>query len=175
MRILPRTYKHRCPGGSTKIVYRRVEDAFPLHLPGWKSKIQGSASLPGRGKGEIKSEQETKVEGLLMGLDDLNKDLLLRFRGAYIAYQSDPCAGHEFLLREVAKLLDEQQRLLRLRLQIDGLINLVKSGKGNNEFLNLYQKIVYQIGGAPSIEAAVAEVKQNADEAKKWIKGPDAG
>jgi len=110
-----------------------------------------------------------------MGLDDLNKDLLLRFRGAYIAYQSDPCAGHEFLLREVAKLLDEQQRLLRLRLQIDGLINLVKSGKGNNEFLNLYQKIVYQIGGAPSIEAAVAEVKQNADEAKKWIKGPDAG
>ena len=172
--LLPKTYKHRCKDGSVKIVHRNVDDAFPFYLPSWKAKLDGNAKIPVQGQGGIKAEYETKIGGLLFGLDELNQGLMMNFRGAYVAFQTDPSAGHEFLLREVAKVLQEQQRVLRIRLQIDGLISLAKTCKNKGEFFQLYQVIVNQVGGSTVADAAAVEIKDSAQQAKKWIGGGNA-
>ena len=91
-----------------------------------------------------------------------------------MAFQTDPCAGHEFLLREVSKVLHEQQRVLKIRLQIEGLISLAKTCKSKGEFFQLYQVIVNQVGGSTVADAAAVEIKDSAQQAKKWIGGGDA-
>lgn len=108
-------------------------------------------------------------------MDDLNQGLMIHFRGAYVAFQTDPCAGHDFLLREVSKILEEQQRLLRIRLQIDGLISLAKTCKNSGEFFQLYRVIVNQMGGSTVADAAVLEIKDSTQQAKKWIGEGNAG
>ena len=169
-----KTYRHRCKDGSVKIVHRKVDDAFPFYIPGWKGKLDGNANIPMTGQGEIKGEYETKIQGLLYNLDELNNSLMINFRGAYIAYQADPCAGYNFLLREVSKIIQEQNRLLKIRLQIDGLVSLAKTSKAKGEFLPLYRNIIEQVGGSTIPDAAKLEIKDLTNQAHKWIGDNDA-
>ena len=166
-----RTYKHRCPDGSVKTVYRNVDDAFPFFLPGWKAKIEGNVKVPVTAQGGLKGEYEKKIQGLLFGLDDLNQGLMMTFRGAYVAFQTDPCSGYDFLMRAVSDVLREQQRLLKIRLQIDGLISLAKTSKDAAALVPLYKSIVDQVGGPAIADAAVIEIHELAEDAKNWIGG----
>jgi hypothetical protein len=98
----------------------------------------------------------------------------MNFRGAYISYQADPCTGHEFLLREVSKVLHEQHRLLAIRLQIEGLISLAQICQNNSDFVPLYREILTQIGGPTVPDAAILEIKESIQQMRKWIGAGDA-
>jgi hypothetical protein len=169
-----RTYKVRCPDGSEKVVYKNIDDAFPLFLPGFKASLDGGTKIPATANAEIRAVYESKIQGLLFGLEELNQDLMMKFRSAYVVYQSDPCGGHHFLQRQIELILHEQSRFKRVRLQIDGLIALVKSSKSVGDCMPIFQDIVQQVGGGTVREAIVMEIKDATSVAKKWIGKPNA-
>jgi hypothetical protein len=164
-----KTYQHRCPGGTVKIVYRNVDDAFPFYIKGWEgqldAKMQGA---PAR----VSAKYKSQVEGLLYGLDELNRGVIFDFRAAYIAYTGDPCGNGEFFQRQVDKIIHEQQRLRRLKVQIQGLISLAETHPNNPEkVFPAFQQIADQLGGLAPPAATTLEIAEVRKIMEKWIGG----
>lgn len=55
------TYTVRCPDGSTKTVYKCVDDAFPLFIPGWTANLAASGNASGSVDGQMKAEYSTAI------------------------------------------------------------------------------------------------------------------
>jgi len=83
------------------------------------------------GTAELRADYATKIEGLLFSLDELNQSLMMNFRGAYVAYTTDPCGNGAMLNRQVENILREQHRFQLVRVQIRALVSLA-GGKGNS-------------------------------------------
>jgi hypothetical protein len=152
-----KTYNVKCRDGSTKTVYKNVDKAFPLFIPGFKANVAAAGDAANLGKAELKAEFASAIQGLLFNLDELNRGLMMNFRVAYVAYQNDPCMNDNFFQREVAKLLDEQQRLRALSLQINALIELAKLRPGDSEaFANALANVIDRIGSNVAFPAATS-------------------
>lgn len=156
-----RTYKVRCSNGHTKTVYRNVDDAFPLFIPGWKANLSAAGKALDKVTAELKGEYATAIHGLLFALDDLNQGLMMTFRGAYVVYQNDPCRHGDFFEREVAKLLDEQRRLRALKVQIDGLIEIARlQPQNSDEFAKLLANTVDRMSVLMLPEATAQQIEE---------------
>lgn len=96
----------------------------------------------------------------------------MNFRGAYVAFATDPCGNGAMLNRQVERILREQHRFQLVRVQIRALVTLA-AAKGNNhdKIMDAFQRIVDQIGG-PIAEAAVDEIASSREAMQKWIGGP---
>ena len=167
-----KTYKHPCPDGTVRIVHRCVDDAFPLFIPGWEGKMNGNLEDLKGSPVNLAAEYTTKIKGLLFSLDDLNQSLMMAFRSSYIAFQTDPCSSDGFFKRQVGKIIDEQHRLTKLRVQIRGLISLAEMNNNNPEKVwPIYQQIVDQIGGSSVKAAASLEIAESRKIADEWVGG----
>jgi hypothetical protein len=168
-----KTYKVRCPDGSIKTVYKNVDDAFPLHIPGWKANLVAAGKVLDKASADMKAEYSTAIHGLLFALDNLNQGLMMTFRGAYVVYQNDPYKHSDFFEREVSKLLDEQRRLRTLKIQIDGLIELAKlQPKQSEEFARALASVVERMGSLmmpQTISERIQQAKQIADQMSEAI------
>ncbi len=128
-----KTYSQRCPDGSIKTVYRNIDDAFPLFIPGWQGDVTAgagaSAAAAGLGdvKAEVKGAYASKVQAVVFAIDELTQTVMINFRSVYLAFATDPCANSDFLRREIEKLVAEQQRIARLRIQAKALIELARA------------------------------------------------
>ena len=80
-----------CPSGATKMVYRRPDEAFPLHIKGFEAGLSGGVDAEFLQKANVDVRYHKQVQALLVQLDELNGDLPLLFRAAYVEYQMDPC------------------------------------------------------------------------------------
>jgi hypothetical protein len=170
-----RSYSVRCPDGSKKTVYRNVDHAFPLFIPGWQGDASASAGGAAKAagveelKGEVKATYETKIQGLFFALDELTQTIMINFRGVYLTFVSDPCANGAFLQRQVEKLVTEQQRISRLRIQVRTLIELVKSQPNETiQILTMFKEVAGNLGGNPSLEATTIEIAEARQLAEKW-------
>jgi hypothetical protein len=171
-----RRRKIRCPDGTVKWVYHRVDDAFPLFIPGWSGNLDAQLKVLADMPAQAKAAYETKIQGVLFGLDARNQSLMMQFRGAYIAYSNDPCPGSAFFLRQVEKLLDEQRELAMLLMKTQALLELAKEGPANHDqVMVVFRDLVGRIGGPAVAEAAENEVADARSDAKKWIKGRNGG
>ena len=164
-----KTYKHKCPDGSIKIVYKNIDDAFPLFLPGWEGKISGNVKGLENVNIGAKSGYATKIQGLLYNLDELNESLMMQFRGAYVTYQTDPCKNEDFLHRQIQNILDEQTRLKTLKIKIEALVSLAELNKNNNpvEIISIFKGIVNEIGGNGIADVAEIEINETRQIAQK--------
>ena len=61
--------------------------------------------------GTLNIECVKAVQGLLVSLDEPNNDLILKFRAAYIVYQTDPIANNDYFVREIARIRENLDRL----------------------------------------------------------------
>ena len=139
----------------------------PFFIPGWQGKAGAAVKAHELGNAELKAEYSSKIQGLLFSLDELNQSLMMNFRGAYLAFITDPCANGAMLARQVENILREQHRLQLVRVQIRGLVTL--AGQGNRvKIIDAFQRIVDQIGG-PIAEAAVDEIATSRAAMQKWI------
>jgi hypothetical protein len=170
-----KSYSVRCPDGSTKTVYRDVNDAFPLFISGWQGDLSagvtGSAKAAGieELKGEMKGTYATKIQGLLFAIDDLTQTIMINFRSIYVTFASDPCSNGAFLQRQVEKLVAEQQRISRLRIQVRTLVELAKNQpKETVQILTMFKEVAGNIGGSVTAEAAVIEIVEARQLADKW-------
>lgn len=164
-----KTYRHRCPDGH-KILYKNIDDAFPLYIPGWQGNLDGQiGQLMGTGAVELKAEYSSRIQGLLYSLNDRNQSLMLNFRVVYAYYQSDPCRNGRFLERQVQRAIAEQDRLASLRIQIRGLVELAQLNPADSKsFSSLFKKIVAQLGGPAELEAVADEIAESRSDAQRW-------
>jgi hypothetical protein len=164
-----RTYSVRCPDGTTKRVYRDVDAAFPLYIKGWEGSLSAAGSAFATGDGELKGVYASKIQGLLFGLDELTQTVMINFRSVYMVYASDPCSQSGFLAREVEKLVAEQQRLSRLRIQVRALLELAKNQPTDTvAILTLFKDLAGSIGGPAVAHAAQLEITEARLLADKW-------
>ncbi len=170
--LFKKSYDVRCPDGSTKTVYKDVNEAFPLFIEGWEGKVAAKVKAENLGEGEINSEYASKIHGLLYALDELNQGLMMTFRAVYVTYSTDPCGNSQFFQREVSKLLDEQRRLRALKIQIDGLIIMTKNQPNNfDQLTKIFSDLVQRLGVYPGQEVTVAEIRKAEDDAKALAGG----
>jgi hypothetical protein len=168
--LFGRTYRHKCPDGSVRLVYRNIDDAFPLFLPGFQTSFAASVRATELKSADLKGDYATKIDGLLYSLDELNQSLMMTFRGAYVAFTVDPCNNLNLLNRQVELILAEQRRMQLLRLQIRALIELASSHPDDRaQIMEVFHSIVQQLGGAVIAEAAREEIRDNRDRMRRWI------
>jgi hypothetical protein len=167
----------RCPDGTTRTIYKNVNDAFPLYIPGWQGDMSAnaaasSAQLPlDKAAAELKGSYASKVQGLLIGIDELTQALMLNFRTVYVVYEANPCANSEFLAIEVRKLVAEQQRLSKLRIQVRALIDIVKSRPSETvAILTLFKDVAGNVGGVMVADVATLEIREARELAAGWGK-----
>jgi type IV secretory pathway VirB2 component (pilin) len=96
---------------------------------------------------------------------------MMDFRGAYVAFATDPCGNGNMLNRHVKNILREQHRFQLVRVQIRALVALATTGSNHLKVMETFQRIVDQIGG-PIAEAAVDEIAASTEAMRKWIGGP---
>lgn len=166
-----KTYEHRCPDGSHRIIHRNIDDAFPLALKGVRAKIDlDLAKLTEGAAGTIGTEYRESIAGLLYSLGDLNQSLMMGFRAVYAAYQADPCSNTEFLRRQVARMVEETQRHTEIQVRISGLIGLAQTdGIEREETQPIFRELVREVGGGSVRVAAAADVEQAKEDARRWI------
>jgi hypothetical protein len=51
-----KTYKIKCPDGTIKTVYRNIDHAFPLFIPGWQADIAADVKAQELGAAHLKAE-----------------------------------------------------------------------------------------------------------------------
>lgn len=145
-----KTYQVKCNDGTVKTVYRNVDNAFPLCLPGWKGDLSARGKILDKVNAELKAEYATIIHGLLYALDELNQGLMMQFRAAYVVYKNDPCQHSSFFERQVEKLLDQQGRLISSKVQIDGLTQIAKlMPEHSEEFWKTLANVIDRMGALP--------------------------
>jgi hypothetical protein len=90
-----KSYRVRCPDRTVKTIYRNIDDAFPLYIPGWKGDVRADIKAMEQATANVAAAYETKIQGLLYSLDDRNQSLMT-FRTVYLAYIADPCSQTGF-------------------------------------------------------------------------------
>ena len=96
-----KTYKHKCPDETIKIVYKNIDDAFPLFIPGWEGKVKNNVKAIESISVSMDADYATKIQGLLYDLNEFNQSLVMNFRTIYAYFQSDPCSNNNFFQRQI--------------------------------------------------------------------------
>jgi len=92
-----KTYTVKCGDGTTKLVYKSVDDAAPFFIPGSKESIGMDVGAQEMASAKFTGAYETKIQGLLVHISELNEGLMMTFRLTYVAYQTDPCSHSQNL------------------------------------------------------------------------------
>jgi hypothetical protein len=163
-----KTFKHRCPDGTIRIIHRNVDTAFPLFIETANNKTNINLDGIKGFKGKIKNDYKTKIEGVLYELNEMNSSLMMKFRSAYILFQSNPCSSYEIFTSEIMKINSEHQNLMVLRTKIKGLIDL--AGNNSIEEKSLSSGILKLIEEYKAPEKAKDEIKKNRKLMAKLMK-----
>lgn len=155
-----KTYNKKCKDGSTRLVYRNIDSAFPLFVQGWDGSLSASIKAEQNIDATLKGEVKTKIDNILVALDQHNNSLMMDFRAAYLIYSSEPCEKLDYLQRMVDKIISRRNFIRDRKLMLDSLIALAKEGKHNTgEFLALFGKIVLDLLPETAVDATISEMK----------------
>lgn len=107
----------RCPDGSTRIIYRKVNDAFPFEVFDTKASAKTDSKLPDITDLAVSGEYERTLNALLMKIDETNSSLMMLFRAAYVAFEANPCQNDKDFKKDVRdiRLANERNTLLKLK------------------------------------------------------------
>jgi hypothetical protein len=162
----------RCPDGTTRIIYKNIDDACPLFIPGFKTDITADISGLDELSGKLGAKYETDVKGLLFSLNEQNQSLMMSFRTVYLTFASNPCGSDQFFQREIQKLLDEQRKIAELKLKINALIQLaLRVPIDSNQITMIYKEIASVLGGPAVASAASLEINEARVAAAKLLPG----
>ena len=124
--LLGKTRKFHCPDGTPRLVYRDSDDAFPLFLGEWTTRVEATVKALESLQGSLGGELTHQVAGLLYCVDETNVSMQGQFRAIYVAYQQSPCTMDAFLGREVTRIIENETRLRELRMRLDHVQSLAK-------------------------------------------------
>ena len=167
-------YHVRCPDGTTRTVYRKIDDAFPLYVQGSDTKVSaGVKDGVGAISGNVNAEHQSKVENLLVAIDSKNNSLMVKFRAAYLVYMTNPCGQSEYFANQVKHLSEIHDRLTEVELGAQSLIALIRSKPtATDAIYSLFRELVTKLGPAtPELngQAAQLAIEDARREARTWI------
>jgi len=176
MPLLRKTKKHRCPDGTTRLVHRNIDDAFPLHFQGVTANAATSLEAIAGAPVSLEAGYERKAEHLAFALGELNESVMMSFRAVYAVYQSDPCTHSDFLMRKIDHITFELQRLTGLRMQLRTFVELAAAHpEQTDRTWDTYMSLVEALQPVGSAEAAAHKIDIARDNAQRWITpGPEA-
>jgi hypothetical protein len=167
-----KTREIRCPDGTTRTVYKNIDDACPLYIAGWNADVSANLQFPGDVGGEAKAKYENKINGFLFALDEQNQSLMMHFRAIYLTYASNPCGSHGFLQRKVEDMIDQQHRISTLRVKIAALIQIVSVNPNDTGAItHTLNEIASRMDGKAVAAAASHEIAEARAIAKDLIQG----
>jgi hypothetical protein len=173
-----KTYRVKCPDGTTRNVYKEMDDALPLGLRGSIAKYAASGK-DGLGaiSANISGEHTSKVENLLVAIDSKNNSLIMKFRAAYLVYTTDPCGQSEYLANQVKQLIEMHDRLTEVEVGTQSLVAIIKSQpKATDLILTQFRQLVVKLGPTlPELneEAARLAIEGARNDAQRWINPND--
>jgi hypothetical protein len=167
-----KTYKHKCPDSGTKVIYRNVDDAFPLYVKA-PTVAGGLDAGPGAGSlGNVKAEYRSTVQAVLYNLDELNQTLMIEFRAIYLAYQTDPCGQASAFSRQVERIIDDVQQQTNWRMKARALIELASSDAADKEqIMGIFNELVGGLDGRAAAPVAREEVTAARADTDRWRSG----
>jgi len=119
----------KCPDGTTRYVYKDLDDAFRLELKDWSAAFKAQLNSLKLQELETSLEFQKQVSGLLMELDEVNRSLQFHFRALYSAYMNNPCELDKWYAEEVQRLVQTE---CKLRLdKIRDSMEFIRSGLAN--------------------------------------------
>lgn len=169
-----KSYVERCPDGTSKTVYKKAENAFPLFIAGYEANAAAKIKSELLQAVELDGGLKSKVDGLLFGLDEMNNSIAMTFRSAYMGYQTDPCSNNQFLLDEITKIREEQAGLRTLKMQIAGYIELAKNSP--DDLTNLaasYADLVQSMSSVVVDNSLIPKAMQNSQDAAQALTGDE--
>ena len=163
-------YKIKCPDGTTKMVYKNVDDALPVYVKGYEKEFKANAKGLEEIEGEIANSSKSKIDGMLYSLDYFNNSLQMEFRAIYLVYETDPCSNGELFSQKIYELIEKYSALNSLKLKIYGLVEAIKSGHINDtNFSENYLRLVSDNKDYLPVQASQVAI-QEASKAFKQLK-----
>lgn len=167
-----KTYTVNCPDGTTRTVYRDIDHACPLCIPGWKADVSADIKNLSNLSADASLKYETQIHGLLYSLNEQNQSLMMSFRTVYLAFQSNPCGNDAFFQRELEKLLDEQRKISTLKIKIAALVQLISTCPTDTGKLTaVFCELAAIAGGSSVASAASLAIADSRAIAQKLIQG----
>jgi hypothetical protein len=175
--LFGKTYRVKCPDGTTRIVYKNIDDALPLGLRSTKNKYAaGAKDGLGAMSANINGEHSSKIENLLVAIDSKNNSLIMKFRAAYVAYTTNPCGQSDNFASQVKQLNEMHDRLTEVEVGTQSLIAIIKmQPKSTDLIIEQFKALVIKLDPAlPELneEAAKLAIESARREARSWI-NPD--
>lgn len=117
-----------CGEGKIRVVYKRVDEAFPLYLADYQARAKAAASAVNLARAEASLEVQEKLSEVLFRIDEKNGSAQTQFRAAYMVYAAAPCEMVEYLKEEVGKIRAHDAELRRFETYSTKIVALVKLG-----------------------------------------------
>lgn len=163
----------KCPDGSTRQVYRDINDAMPLALRESIRKSQATVQELAGATASLGTEQATSVHSALFALNDKNDSLMMALRAVYLVFCANPCANDRMLAEQVSLLIEQQRMTTDVLIRTRGLIELARlNPQDSNSFIKAYLSIVDMLG-TPRVAAPAATlaIRQQRETARSWSAG----
>lgn len=169
-----KTYKLTCPDKSVRIIYKNVNDAFPLFIEGWEANLAGKVKEESGIEANIVGEYKTKIDGILVALDQFNSSIMMDFRVAYVIFTGDPCRAIDRFERMVQNVMEKRDFIRELKILLDSLITLAREQPDNRDaFIILFGKIADRLSPQAAVDETKLQIRVAREEAMKMVRGQD--
>lgn len=168
----------KCPDGTTRYVYRRVDDAFPYYFENRKTNLSSIFEAAGHGKVDLGATIESTIANILFKIDEKNSSVQQHLRAAYVTYTSNPCAGDSFLKDAVSSIRNTESDLRTFDLavkRLDGLLSALNVSPETNA--EIAKQVTAELGKVTqtlergSASTALAnEMEQVSNNTTEWQK-----
>lgn len=138
-----RTYKIKCPDGTTRIVHKSIDDVFPLSIGEGKSKLDGTLKVPEIVDAKFGAEISNAIKSAMFSIDENNNSLILEQRAAYSGYATNPCGQANWYQRRIEDLSNRRHFLQQQARVLDALLTLAqRPTASSDQILGMLGQIV---------------------------------
>lgn len=130
-------YTKKCPDGTERMVYKKVDDAFPIYCKNISSSYKAVFDAIDEVKANLSADNKSHIQDLLLKLDSINTSMQGQFRAAYIVYQGEPCSNSDYLASEIQKITERENSNRQLQIFMDKIILIKKGGLSDTALKNL--------------------------------------
>ncbi|WP_226636396.1 hypothetical protein [Brevundimonas poindexterae] len=166
----------RCPDGTTREVFKKLDDAFPLSFKAVTVKAKANVNAAQELGGEVAGQYEDKISELMFRIDEYNASTQSQLRAAYTVYAASPCTHIDYLARALDTIRDREDALRRADATVRMIVSAIEAfrrGERSAESViaklgdNLAKALDF-LGDPPSGQILVNEMSSIEDKSAEW-------
>lgn len=166
----------KCPDGTTREVYRKLDDAFPLSFKDITVKAKANVAAAQQLGADVSGQYEDKISELMFRIDDYNASTQSQIRAAYTVYAASPCTHIDYLASAMDTIRDREDALRRADATVRMIVVAIHAfRKGEQSQENVIAKLgdnlskaLDFLGDPPSGQVLVKEMSAIQDNSGAW-------